>query len=96
MDPNTLPIREYSERIVNAVRNHPVTIVIGETGSGKTTQISQVEVTACNAANLCVARSVGCVHVMHPDSLLCKAQILEEAGFAKDGRIAVTQPRRVV
>ena len=46
MDPNTLPIREYSERIVNAVRNHPVTIVIGETGSGKTTQISQVEVTA--------------------------------------------------
>ncbi|DBA88218.1 TPA: hypothetical protein ACH3X1_016577 [Trebouxia sp. C0004] len=62
MDPRTLPIREYTDKIVNAVSNNPVTIVIGETGSGKTTQISQ---------------------------------ILEEAAFAKDGKIAVTQPRRV-
>jgi hypothetical protein len=36
-----LPVRAYAERIVDAVRNNPITIVIGETGSGKTTQISQ-------------------------------------------------------
>ncbi len=42
MDPRMLPIREYTDKIVNAVRNNSVTIVIGETGSGKTTQISQV------------------------------------------------------
>ncbi len=42
MDPRTLPIREYTDKIVDAVSNNLVTIVIGETGSGKTTQISQV------------------------------------------------------
>lgn len=61
-DAKTLPIRDYAIRITDAVKQNSVTIVIGETGSGKTTQISQ---------------------------------ILEEAGCAKDGRIAVTQPRRV-
>ena len=63
IDPKSLPIRQYAQQIVDSVRQHPVTVVIGETGSGKTTQISQ---------------------------------ILEEAGFAESGGIAVTQPRRVV
>lgn len=38
----SLPIREYADKIVKAVQANPVTIVIGETGSGKTTQIAQV------------------------------------------------------
>ena len=63
MDPKALPIRQYADQIVEAVRKYPVVVVIGETGSGKTTQISQ---------------------------------ILEEAGFAREGMIGVTQPRRVV
>ncbi len=63
MDPLSLPIRRYQQQIVDSVRANPVTVVIGETGSGKTTQISQ---------------------------------ILEEAGFAAEGIIGVTQPRRVV
>ena len=42
VDPKTLPIRDYADKILEAVRSNPVTIVIGETGSGKTTQISQV------------------------------------------------------
>jgi len=37
-----LPIREHSKQIVDAVAANPVTVVIGETGSGKTTQIAQV------------------------------------------------------
>ena len=43
MDSRALPIREYANKIVQAVKTNPVTIVIGETGSGKTTQISQVD-----------------------------------------------------
>ena len=98
VNPKTLPIRDYAEKILKAVRSNPVTIVIGETGSGKTTQISQVR-------NLTVIVS-SCVHV----TVICNkevllmglvkvalwVQILEEAGFAEHGRIAVTQPRRVV
>lgn len=37
-----LPIRKYTKDIVEAVKGNPVVVVIGETGSGKTTQISQV------------------------------------------------------
>ncbi len=36
-----LPVRAFAEHIVTAVRDNPFTIIIGETGSGKTTQISQ-------------------------------------------------------
>ena len=46
MDSRALPIREYANKIVQAVKTNPVTIVIGETGSGKTTQISQVNFVA--------------------------------------------------
>lgn len=42
MDPKSLPIRKYQKEIVDAVRDNVVTVVIGETGSGKTTQLSQM------------------------------------------------------
>ncbi|KAI8466158.1 MAG: DEAH-box nuclear pre-mRNA splicing factor [Monoraphidium minutum] len=60
--PQVLPIRLYADDIKKAVAANNVVVLIGETGSGKTTQLSQ---------------------------------ILLEAGLAKDGIIAVTQPRRV-
>ena len=37
-----LPVSKYADDIVAAVKGNPVTVVIGETGSGKTTQISQI------------------------------------------------------
>jgi HrpA-like RNA helicase len=33
-----LPIYEYKDKIIDAVRKHRVTILVGETGSGKTTR----------------------------------------------------------
>jgi HrpA-like RNA helicase len=36
-----LPILKYKQKIIDAVANNQVTIVVGETGSGKTTQIPQ-------------------------------------------------------
>jgi ATP-dependent RNA helicase DHX8/PRP22 len=43
MEPSKLPIRQYAEDIVEAVSKNDVVVVIGETGSGKTTQLSQVQ-----------------------------------------------------
>ena len=40
--PEDLPIAQHRERIAELVRAHPVTIVCGETGSGKTTQIPKI------------------------------------------------------
>lgn len=41
-DPKQLPIRQHAADIADAVRNNSCVVVIGETGSGKTTQISQI------------------------------------------------------
>lgn len=57
-----LPIYHKKDALLGHVASHRVTILIGETGSGKTTQIPQY---------------------------------LAEAGYAKQGIIACTQPRRV-
>lgn len=39
---NSLPIRRYEADILQSVRTNPITIVVGDTGSGKTTQLSQI------------------------------------------------------
>ena len=37
-----LPIRQYENEIVRAIKENPVVVILGETGSGKTTQIAQI------------------------------------------------------
>lgn len=58
----SLPIYDFKTEFIEHVRSHCTTVLVGETGSGKTTQIPQY---------------------------------LYEAGFAADGLIGCTQPRRV-
>ena len=59
MERTSLPIREHADKIVKAVRTYPVTIVIGETGSGKTTQIAQVRPRQNTTGNK-LALPIGC------------------------------------
>ncbi|KAF6250725.1 DEAH-box nuclear pre-mRNA splicing factor [Scenedesmus sp. NREL 46B-D3] len=60
MDTSNLPIRQYAADILAAVAKNDVVVVIGETGSGKTTQLSQVISQAAAAAGgaVTVARRV--------------------------------------
>jgi pre-mRNA-splicing factor ATP-dependent RNA helicase DHX16 len=58
----SLPVYKYKDEFINAVANHQILVLVGSTGSGKTTQLTQY---------------------------------LLDAGYAKTGRIACTQPRRV-
>ena len=51
-----LPIARESERIVDLIRAHPVVVIAGETGSGKTTQLPKL----CLAAGRGVAGMIGC------------------------------------
>lgn len=37
-----LPILQFEDKIVEAVDKNPVVVIIGETGSGKSTQLSQI------------------------------------------------------
>ncbi|KAF4123003.1 ATP-dependent RNA helicase DHX8/PRP22 [Geosmithia morbida] len=58
----SLPVFAFRNQLIEAVRENQMMIVVGETGSGKTTQLTQY---------------------------------LAEAGFAENGMIGCTQPRRV-
>ena len=58
----SLPVFKFRDQLLKAVRENQLLIVVGDTGSGKTTQLTQY---------------------------------LAEGGFANDGVIGCTQPRRV-
>lgn len=58
----SLPVFRYRKQLLEAVEQNQLLIVVGDTGSGKTTQLTQY---------------------------------LAEGGFAQDGMIGCTQPRRV-
>lgn len=53
--PNELPIVQHRDAIIESIRKHPVTIICGETGSGKTTQIPKM----CLEAGLGVNGLIG-------------------------------------
>ena len=40
--PPELPVNEHREEILATLRTHPVVIVCGDTGSGKTTQLPKM------------------------------------------------------
>ncbi|MFN0316219.1 MAG: hypothetical protein ACKVQA_14420, partial [Burkholderiales bacterium] len=40
--PEELPVSQRKDDIAAAIRDHPVVIVCGETGSGKTTQLPKI------------------------------------------------------
>ena len=52
----SLPIATEAERIVALIREHPVVVIAGETGSGKTTQLPKL----CLAAGRGAAGMIGC------------------------------------
>lgn len=59
-----LPVYNYRTAILYLVETHATTIVVGETGSGKTTQIPQVRVFLIWVDSLCVL--FASLEVRHP------------------------------
>ena len=71
-----LPISRKQDAIVRAIKNNPVVIISGETGSGKTTQIPKF----CLAAGRGVDGLIGCTQPRRIAAITVAARIAEEIG----------------
>ncbi|KAF1686494.1 ATP-dependent RNA helicase HrpA [Pseudoxanthomonas broegbernensis] len=69
-----LPIAAEADRIVALIRDHPVVVVAGETGSGKTTQLPKL----CLAAGRGVAGVIGCTQPRRIAARAVAARVAEE------------------
>jgi ATP-dependent helicase HrpA len=73
---DALPITAKKEEIVSAIRKHPVLIVSGDTGSGKSTQIPKF----CLEAGRGVAGIIGCTQPRRIAATSVARRIAEELG----------------
>ncbi len=69
-----LPIAAKKEEIINAIINHPVVIISGETGSGKTTQIPKF----CLGAGRGIDGIIGCTQPRRIAATTVSMRIAEE------------------
>ncbi len=73
---DNLPITARQAAIVAAIRDHPVVIVAGETGSGKTTQLPKF----CLAAGRGVSGLIGCTQPRRIAATTVAQRIADELG----------------
>lgn len=73
----SLPIYQFRDEIIEAVHNHQVLIIVGETGSGKTTQIPQYLHEAGYTKN---GMKVGCTQPRRVAAMSVASRVAEEMG----------------
>jgi ATP-dependent helicase HrpA len=76
--PPELPITARAEEITEAIQKHPVVILAGETGSGKSTQIPKM----CLAAGRGTAGRIACTQPRRVAALSVSRRVAEELGVA--------------
>lgn len=82
MDP-ALPIAAEAERIVELIRKHPVVVIAGETGSGKTTQLPKL----CLAAGRGAAGLIGCTQPRRIAARAVARRVAEELSTELGGAV---------
>ncbi|KAL5800658.1 hypothetical protein ACOSQ3_032290 [Xanthoceras sorbifolium] len=82
----SLPILQFEEKIVETVEQNPVVVVIGETGSGKSTQLSQIlhrrGYTKSGIIGVTQPRRVAAVSVARRVAQELDVRLGEEVGYA--------------
>ncbi|KAI3987756.1 hypothetical protein MKX01_028490 [Papaver californicum] len=75
-DRKTLPIYPYREELLKAIEEHQVLVIVGETGSGKTTQIPQY----LHEAGFTKRGKVGCTQPRRVAAMSVSARVAQEMG----------------
>ncbi len=78
-----LPIAGEAERIVELIRKHPVVVIAGETGSGKTTQLPKL----CLAAGRGAAGMIGCTQPRRIAARAVARRVAEELQVPLGGAV---------
>lgn len=73
----SLPVYTYREQLLQAVKDHQILIIQGETGSGKTTQIPQYLHEAGYTAD---KKKIGCTQPRRVAAMSVAARVAEEMG----------------
>eukprot|EP01069_Polyplicarium_translucidae_P000234 Polyplicarium_translucidae@DN1132_c0_g1_i1.p1 len=73
-----LPIYNYRDTIIQTVRDNPVVIIVGETGSGKTTQIPQYLLEEGFTEGR--VKKIGCTQPRRVAAMSVSARVAEELG----------------
>lgn len=76
--PPELPVSEQRESIISAIREHQVLIIIGDTGSGKTTQLPKM----CIEAGRGASGMIGCTQPRRIAAIAVADRVAEEIGAA--------------
>ncbi|KQZ66588.1 hypothetical protein ASD53_15940 [Lysobacter sp. Root559] len=79
----SLPIAGEAERIVALIREHPVVVIAGETGSGKTTQLPKL----CLAAGRGAAGMIGCTQPRRIAARAVARRVAEELNTPLGGAV---------
>ncbi|UHQ24222.1 ATP-dependent RNA helicase HrpA [Lysobacter sp. 5GHs7-4] len=79
----SLPIAAEAERIVELIRKHPVVVIAGETGSGKTTQLPKL----CLAAGRGAAGMIGCTQPRRIAARAVARRVAEELNTPVGGAV---------
>jgi len=72
----SLPIYSYRDELLSAIQEHQIIVVVGETGSGKTTQITQY----LHEAGYSKLGAIGCTQPRRVAAMSVAARVAEEAG----------------
>lgn len=72
----TLPIFHYREQLLQAIDDHQVLVIVGETGSGKTTQIPQY----LHEAGYTKKGRIGCTQPRRVAAMSVAARVAQEMG----------------
>ncbi|KAL8118675.1 pre-mRNA-splicing factor ATP-dependent RNA helicase DEAH1-like isoform X2 [Apium graveolens] len=75
-DRKTLPVYPYREELLQAIEKHQVLVVVGETGSGKTTQIPQY----LHEAGYTKHGKIGCTQPRRVAAMSVAARVSQEMG----------------
>jgi pre-mRNA-splicing factor ATP-dependent RNA helicase DHX16 len=82
-----LPVYAFREELIQAIHNHQILIIVGETGSGKTTQIPQFLYEAGFSKG---GKVIGCTQPRRVAAMSVAARVAEEMGKKLGSEVGYT------